>query len=614
LKTFWHIAGYAFSYRRSAVLVIVFNLLFVIFNLLSLVLFVPFLKLIFNPEELAAYIDGGQPTFAGRENILEYCGDLYNYYIATFIESQGGLISALAFVCTSVLAAFFFKNLFRYGAIYHQSYLRMAVVRDQREKLFRKAMHLPLSYYSNEKKGDLMARMIADLNEIEVAVVYALEVLFREPIAIIINIIVLFYFSVDLTLFSLVLLPVSAFMISRIGKSLKRTSIKGQEQMGELVSTIEESIGGIRIIKAFSAENIANERFARRNLHHQRLITRSFRKRDLSSPLNEFLGAIVLVSIVWFGGKMVLTDTGEMTGTNFITFIIIFSQLLRPVSGIANGLTAMKKAEASQERIDRVLKTDNPIKDAVNPVKKDTIEEGITFENVRFAYNEDIVLNNVSFKIKKGQVVALVGESGSGKSTLADLIPRFHDVQSGSVKIDDTDVRNFRKVDLRKFIAVVTQESILFNDTIRNNILFGKPNATEEEIVQAAKIANAHEFILQTESGYETNIGDRGNKLSGGQRQRLSIARAVLSDKPIMILDEATSSLDTESEKLVQDALDKLMKNRTVLVIAHRLSTIREADNIIVLRKGEIVEQGSHSELIKLNGYYRGLCEIQQVI
>jgi subfamily B ATP-binding cassette protein MsbA len=594
--------------------VIVFNLFFVIFNLLSLVLFIPFLKLIFKPEELAENITRGKPTYEGSGNLMEYCGDLYNYYIAKFIESQGGLVSALAFVCISVLIAFFLKNLSRYGAIYNQSYLRMAVVRDLRSKLFKKSMHLPLSFYSKEKKGDLMARMSSDLNEVEVAVVYALELIFREPIAIMINLAVLFYFSVELTLFSLILLPITAFMISRIGKSLKRTSKKGQEQMGELMSTIEESVGGIRIIKAFSAEKIAQERFEKRNRHHQRLITRTFRKRDLSSPLNEFVGAVVLVSLVWYGGSMVLENKGQMTGTNFLTFIIIFSQLLRPISGIASGLTAMKKAEASVERINGILNLDNPIKDAEKPVEKTSIESGITFDKVSFAYNEEPVLKNVSFKVGKGQVVALVGESGSGKSTLADLVPRFHDVGSGAIKIDDVDVRQMRKADLRKFIAIVTQESILFNDTIRNNIAFSKPDATDEEIIQAAKIANAHEFIVASENGYETNIGDRGNKLSGGQRQRLSIARAVLSNKPIMILDEATSSLDTESEKLVQDALDNLMKNRTTLVIAHRLSTIRNADKIIVLKKGEIVEEGSHQELIAKNGYYKSLCEIQQVL
>lgn len=600
-------------------MVIICNFFFIIFNLLSLVLFVPFLKLIFEEDSaktLADYLNK-KPDWATSENLFKYIEDYYNYMMAEFV-GEAGEEKALGFICISVLIAFFLKNFFRYGAVYYQSFLRMAVVRDLRKQLFSKSIYLPLSYYSEEKKGNLLSRMTSDLNEIEIAVVFALQMIFREPLSIVIHLAILFYWSTELTLFSLILMPVSAFFISRIGKSLKRTSAKGQQQMGQLLSVIEESLGGVRIIKAFTAEKTVLDKFDKENNHHQKLLTRAFRKRELSSPLNEFLGAAVLITIVWYGGNLILGTDGDnaaMTGDEFIAFIIVFSQLLRPISGLASGFAQMSKGSASIDRINAVIDIENTIKDPAKPVEKTSLEDNLSLEHVSFHYIEDeAVLKDVSFTLKKGKTIALVGESGSGKSTIADLIPRFHDVQAGAVKIDGVDVRDMRKSDLRKLISVVTQESILFNDSIRNNIAFGKPGATEEEIIHAAKVANAHDFITGFENGYDTNIGDRGNKLSGGQKQRISIARAVLSNAPIMILDEATSALDTESEKLVQDALDKLMQNRTSLVIAHRLSTIRHADEIIVLKKGEIVEQGNHDELIARNGYYKALCEIQQVI
>ncbi|MBK9191348.1 MAG: ABC transporter ATP-binding protein [Crocinitomicaceae bacterium] len=616
MKGFVQIFKLAFTYKRTAVAVIIFNFLFAIFNLLSLVLFVPFLELIFKEEKNGELETIVKPDWDTSKGAIDYFSDYFEYMQATFIKTHGEA-GALAFICIAVLVAFLLKNLFRYGAIWHQSYLRMAVVRDLRKQLFGKAIHLPLAYYSEEKKGNLLARMTADLNEIEIAVVYILEIIFREPISIIIALSVLFYWSTELTLFSLILMPVSAFFISRIGKSLKRTSAKGQQQMGQVLSVIEESLGGVRIIKAFNAEKTAQKRLEKENDHHQNLMTRAFRKKELASPLNEFLGAAVLISIVWFGGKIILEKgggTSAMTGDEFIAFIIVFSQLLRPVSGIASGLAATSKGSASIDRINEILDLTEQIQDPKNPVQKNSFDRTVEFDHVVFAYADEPVLKNISFKLDKGKTIALVGESGSGKSTISDLIPRFYDVKSGAVKIDDVNVKDMTKKDLRELISVVTQESILFNDSIHNNIAFGKPDATEEEIIAAAKIANAHEFISSFENGYDTNIGDRGNKLSGGQKQRLSIARAVLTNAPIMILDEATSALDTESEKLVQDALDRLMKNRTSLVIAHRLSTIKNADQIIVLKKGEIVEQGTHAELIAANGYYKSLCDIQAVI
>ena len=605
-----------FIYKRVTFIVIISNLLFVIFNLLSLVLFVPFLDIIFNPENDPQSVV--EPIWSERDNIFAYIGDYFDYVKADFVVANG-LMGALQFVCISVLIAFFLKNLFRYSAVYHQSFLRMAVVRDLREKLFSRAMHLPLSFYSEERKGNLLARMTSDLNEVEIAVVSTLELVFREPIAIIINLAVLFYWSPQLTLFSLILMPISALAISRIRSSLKRTSQKGQEQMSDLLSNIEESLGGIRVIKAFTAEKEAESRFKNKNTHHQRLITRTFRKKDLASPLNEFFGAAVLIAIVWYGGSLILDGKGTMEGKDFITFIIVFSQFLRPVSNIARSLTYLKKAEVSLNRVSEIIDIEDSIKNPSKPVNKTTLNDRIHLENVSFAYNagsedEKQVLTDISFEIEKGKTVALVGESGSGKSTISDLIPRFHDVTKGQILIDKINVQDIDKKVLRGLMSVVTQESILFNDSVKNNIAFGRPNATDEEIMEAARVANAHDFIQQLDDGYETVIGDRGNKLSGGQKQRISIARAVLSNTPIMILDEATSALDTESEKLVQDALDKLMKNRTSLVIAHRLSTIRDADLIIVLKNGKIVERGNHQELIAANGYYKSLCEIQQVI
>lgn len=605
-----------FVYKRIALLVIFSNLLFVIFNLLSLVLFVPFLDIIFNPETEAQEI--AKPIWGDRADLFAYIGDYFDYFKADFVAAAGNM-GALQFVCISVLIAFFLKNVFRYSAVYHQSFLRMAVVRDLREKLFSRAMHLPLSFYSEEKKGNLLARMTSDLGEVEIAVVSTLELVFREPIAIIINLAVLFYWSPELTMFSLILMPISALVISRIRKSLKRTSQKGQEQMSDLLSNIEESLGGIRVIKAFTAEKEVEGRFKTKNTHHQKLITRTFRKKDLASPLNEFFGAAVLITIVWYGGKLILDGQGAMEGKDFITFIIVFSQFLRPVSSIASALTYLKKAEVSLNRVSEIIQIEDMIKNPAEPLIKKDLEKEILFDDVCFAYNagdedEKEVLSQINFALEKGKSVALVGESGSGKSTISDLIPRFHDVTSGRITIDGVDVRSIDKKELRSLISVVTQESILFNDSVKNNIAFGRPEATDEEIVEAAKVANAHDFISVLENGYETVIGDRGNKLSGGQKQRLSIARAVLANTPIMILDEATSALDTESERLVQDALDRLMQNRTSLVIAHRLSTIRDADLILVLKNGEIVERGNHATLIASDGYYKSLCEIQQVI
>lgn len=602
-----------FRYKGLAVLVIVYNLLFVIFNLISMVLFIPFLQLIF-PDSSDEIVTISKPVFDGTiSGGIKYVSDYYNYFTQSMVAENPK--NALLFVCCSVLVAFFLKNVFRYGAIWHQSELRMAVVRDVRQNLFNKAMSLPLSYYSNERKGDLMARIQSDVGEIEIAVIAVLELFFREPIAVILNVAALLYWSPQLTLFSFILLPLTAFVISRIGKSLKRTAGQERIELGVLFSKMEEALGGIRIIKAFNAQKFIRESFGKTNLRHQQLTTKAFRKRDLSPPLNEFLAVVVMLGIVWYGGSMILDNRvgNGFDGPQFIGFILVFSQLLRPIQGIATSVANLNKAEAAQVRINEVLDTDEKIHEVVNPVPSVELKDGIRYENVSFAYSEEAVLKQVSFFIPKGKTVALVGESGSGKSTISDLLPRFYDVQSGGIFIDDVNIRDLKVDYLRSKIGIVSQESILFNGTIAENIAFGKPDATREEIVEAAKIANAHKFIEELENGYDTQIGERGNKLSGGQKQRVSIARAILKNPDILILDEATSALDTESEKLVQEALNKLMADRTSLVIAHRLSTIRNADEIIVLSKGEIIERGTHDELIGKGGTYAYLSSLQGI-
>jgi len=610
MKGILEIYRYTFAYKWKAFLVILYNLLFVIFNLVSMVLFIPFLKLIFNQGEIVASVPKEPVWEGGLNGTIQYMTNYYNFFMESMVQRDPK--EALFFVCVSVMVAFFLKNLFRYGAIWHQSELRMVVVRDVRDKLFGKAMQLPLSYYSDERKGDLMSRMQSDVGEIEIAVVSMLELIYREPIAILISVGALFYWSPQLTLFSFALLPLTAFVISRISKSLKRTAKQGQEQMGTLYSSIDEGLSGIRIIKAFNAQPQILEAFKKVNKRHQELITKAFRKRDLSPPLNETLAVGVMLCIVWFGGSMILDrDSNSLTGEEFIAFILVFSQLLRPIQGISTAIANLNKAKASQDRINEVLHADERIYENEKPVALPDFSKSIRYDNVYFKYKDEFVLKGINLEIAKGKTIALVGESGSGKSTLADLLPRFYDVSSGTIWFDETPVTDCSLTDLRNHIGIVTQESILFNASIRENIAFGMPNATDEEVEHAARIANAHEFIQHLEHAYATNIGERGNKLSGGQKQRISIARAVLKNPPIMILDEATSALDTESEKLVQEALENLMKERTSIIIAHRLSTIRNADEIIVLSKGEIKERGSHDELIAAKGIYNRLCSLQ---
>lgn len=611
MKNLRELYRYTFTYKWHAIMTIVFNLLFVVFNLISFILFIPFLKLIF--DEGADTIPLEKPVYTGGfENFLFYCQDYYNYFMQQMVAKSAS--DALLFVCVTVFIAFLLKNISRYIAIWHQSQLRMSVVRDVRDALFKKAMKLPLSYYSDARKGDLMSRMNNDVGQIELGVVAILELFFREPLAIIMHISVLIYWSPTLTYFSFILLPISAFVISRIGKSLKRTSAKEKKEISLLLSNLEEALSGIRIIKAFNGQLQMIRNFMHVNLSHQRYATRSFRKGDLSSPLNETIGAGVMLCLAWFGGKMILESNSLLSGQEFIAFIVVFSQLLRPIQGVANSVTFINKSSVSQDRINDILDADEKIGEVENPTELGELKNAIEYRNVSFKYGEEWVLKNINFQVPKGQKIALVGESGSGKSTIADLLPRFYDTVEGEILFDGVDIRTAGLKNLRDHIGIVSQESILFNDTVANNIAFGMENATQEEIENAAKIANAHKFICELEDGYNTNIGERGNKLSGGQKQRISIARAILKNPNILILDEATSALDTESEVMVQEALEKLMNNRTSLVIAHRLSTIRNADNILVLSKGEIIETGRHDELMEKQGTYYRLCTMQGIL
>lgn len=603
------IINYSLNYKKLTFLTIIGNLLFTFFNLLSLVLFIPFLQLIFSSDKLQKVL--AKPTYSGEITSLpEFIARSYNYQMHQIVINDPK--QALFSVCIMVFLAFFFKNIFRYMAIWFQSELRFSVVRDVRDKIFKKALDLPLSYHTQERKGDLISRMSSDVGEIENGVVAILEILFRDPISIFIHIASLLFISPTLTMVSFFLLPISAFVISRVGKSLKRTAQQNQEQLGLLISSIDESLSGVRIIKGFNASSFIFTTFKKLNLRHQKLHTKTMRKKDVSSLLNETIGAGVMMCLVWFGGQEILENSNNsLTGELFLTFIIIFSQLLRPIQSISNGVAVMNKAKVSLDRVNEVLNSDEKIIEKENAQSIISFESQISFEDVHFKYKNEPVISSFSLNVKKGKLIAIVGESGSGKSTLMDLLPRFYDVSKGRILIDGIDIKNYKISDLRALIGIVSQESMLFNISVLDNIAFGDSNPDLHRVIEAAKIANAHSFISEMEQNYNAIVGERGNKLSGGQKQRICIARAVYKNPKILILDEATSSLDSESEKLVQEALEKLMENRTSFVIAHRLSTVRNADEIIVIEKGAIAEQGNHDFLLKKSGAYSRFCASQ---
>ena len=600
---FLRIIKYLKPYTPFALLNIVANILSVIFSLVSLTMVIPFLGILFETQEK---VYNPSALNLNATSIKE------NFYaIISSVIDDKGKVEALLFICILVLVTFFFRNLFRYLALFFLTPIRNGIVHDLRMDLHKKLISLPLPYFTEKRKGDLTARLTSDLVEIEWSIMSSLEMLFKDPLNIMIYLAALIFISPQLTLFVIVLFPLTGIIIGVIGRSLKKSSDRGQNKMGELLSIIDENISGLRIIKAFNAEKHINKNFEKESGHYKEIMTSLLRKKDLSSPMSEFLSTIVMVIVMWFGGKLVLSAESSLSAQEFIGYILIFSQIIPPAKSLTTSYYYIQKGSASAQRVYEILDAENEIVNAVNPIKIQELKDKIEFKNLSFSYENSEVLNNINFSIKKGKMIALVGQSGSGKSTLADLLARFYDVKVGGVYIDNHNIKDIAISDLRSLLGIVSQESILFNDSIYNNILLGKLDATEEEIIAAAKIANAHNFIVKTENGYQTNIGDKGNKLSGGEKQRLSIARAILKNPEILILDEATSSLDTESERLVQDALSKLMHSRTSLVIAHRLSTIQNADEIIVLDKGSIIEKGTHQELIAQNGHYKKLYDLQ---
>ncbi len=605
MKGYIKFLRYTLPYKGLAALNIFFNIFSIVFSLFSIALIFPFLGLLFGKTALVTV----KPNF---ELSAESLSQLLNYQLSEMIRTDGPE-SALIFICGLLIGTIFLKNLFRYLALFFMVSLRNNVVSDLRESLYKHILVLPLSYFSEEKKGDLISRMSSDILQIEIAIMSSLEALFKEPLTIVIYLTSLIIISPQLTIIVFVTLPIMGLLIGRIGKMLKKYSQRGQSKFGDLVSLYEETLMGIRIIKAFNSQAFFMRRFTKENRAYTAINVASNRTSDASSPLSETLSVIVLAFILWFGGKLVLSGNG-LNAEAFILFIGVFTQILPPAKSFSTAYSNMQKGLASLDRVNEVLKSEEIITEKSQAKAISGLNQRIEFKNVSFKYADEYVLKDINLVIEKGQTVALVGPSGSGKSTLTDLIPRFYDPSEGEILIDGINIKELQILPLRGTMAIVAQESILFNDTIYNNIAFGKTQLAPEQVEHAAKIANAHEFIVQTEKGYQTNIGDRGNKLSGGQRQRLSIARAINTNPDILILDEATSALDTASERLVQEALNNIMENRTTIVIAHRLSTIHKADKIVVLEKGSIVQTGTHNELILEQGLYKQLHDMQKIM
>jgi subfamily B ATP-binding cassette protein MsbA len=594
---------YAKPYWVYAVINVIFNIIVILFSLVSFGALIPILQILFK---MSKPVTSAPPLAFNQDSIMQNI----NFYISELIAKYSE-ITVLAYICMILVALYFLKNLFRYFAMYFIAVLRNGVVKDLRNAIYLKALILPLSYFNEQRKGDIIQRITGDVQEVEWSILQMIEIIFRQPVTLLAYLIFLFILSPQLTVFVLIVLPISGFLIGRIGRSLRRTSDKVQTKMGSLVSLIEETISGLRIIKAFNAIEFSYNNFAKTNAEYAKVATRMIRKRDLASPLSEFLGIMVTAIILWYGGRLILSDDHSLDATLFLVYLGVFSQLLPPAKDISQAAAYIQKGASSLERIDHILEAEEVIVEKANPIHISDLEHSIEYRNVAFSYNTEPVLKNINLVIPKGRTVALVGPSGGGKSTMVDLLPRFYDITGGQLLIDGNDVRDIAISDVRGLMGIVNQETILFNGSVYDNISFGMKDVTLEKVISAAKVANAHEFIERLDKGYDTNIGDRGLKLSGGQRQRISIARAVLKNPPVLILDEATSALDTESERLVQDALVKLMENRTSVVIAHRLSTIQHADEIIVLNAGQIVQRGNHHELIAVEGIYKKLCEMQ---
>lgn len=602
---FKKIFRFAKPYKKYMWLNIFFNILYALFSAISFLTLMPMLDVLFKNDKKVVAL----PKYDGIMKVGDYLKDYMSYWINQSMENNGAL-NTLMILISIVIGTFLLKNVFNYWAMFFITFLRNGVLKDIRNVLYRKSVDLPLSYFSEKRKGDMISRMTSDVLEIQHSFLSVLELIVREPLTILFTVGAMCFISMELTFFVFIFIPISGFIISIIGKSLKKNSDKAAQEQGFFLSIIDETLGGLKVIKSFNAENTFEGRFQDSTYRFFKLNNRILNRQNLSSPMSEFLGIVTIAMLLVYGGQMVLVEN-TLSGAAFITYMGLAYGVLTPAKSISKASYSVKKGNAAAERVLEILEQENPITSKQGAVEKTVFEDKIIVDNIGFAYDDEPVLKNFSLIIPKGKTIALVGQSGSGKSTIANLLTRFYDVNQGSIKIDGTDIRDYNLQSLRGLMGLVTQDSILFNDTIKNNLLLGKQDASDEEIIEALKVANAYEFVKDLPEGIHTNIGDSGNKLSGGQKQRLSIARAVLKNPPIMILDEATSALDTESERLVQQALENMMQNRTSVVIAHRLSTIQKADLIVVMQKGEIIEQGAHEELLAKSGMYSKLVAMQ---
>lgn len=599
------ISPYLLPYKKYGYLNIFFNVLYALFSTLAMMSLMPMMSVLFNETEQLTT----KPVYQGITKLKDYGEDYLNYFVTTTNASEGPQ-RTLLYMIVLIISLFLLKNIFNYLALYFITFLRNGVLKDLRNSIYSKVMTLPISYYSEKKKGDIISRISGDVNEVKNSVLAILELIVKEPLTIIFAIFMMFTISTKLTIFVFIFIPVAGFIISRIGKSLKKKSEKVQAEQGVFLSTLEETLSGLKVIKGFNAEEKFNSKFQESTNKFYHFSNTLLNRQNLASPTSEFLGIATIAALLWYGGSMVLIDK-TLAGSAFLTYMVLSYQILTPAKAISKASYKVKAGNAAADRVLEIIDTPSTLEDIPNAITKTDFTQQITVDNVSFKYEDDYVLKNFSITVPKGKTIALVGQSGSGKSTIANLVTRFYDVNEGQISIDGENIKNVTKKSLRDLMGLVTQDSILFNDTIKNNILIGKQDATDKDIINALKIANAWEFVKELPNGIDTNIGDAGGKLSGGQKQRLSIARAVLKNPPIMILDEATSALDTESERLVQVALENMMKNRTSIVIAHRLSTIQNADEIIVMQKGQIVEQGTHNQLLSKNGVYKKLVEMQ---